>query len=319
MNAGTPAGTLITNQATVGTAELPNLLTDGDGNPATGPEPTVVVVGAGQQLTIDKQVVVVGGGAALAGGQLEYIVTVRNVASVPATNVVITDDFAPLVGRLTYVPASGTLNGLPTGVVFAGNLLTADYSANYGPLAPGATAVLRFRANIDGGLATGTNITNTGTVTWNAPAQTASASVTIAIGGMPGVGLLSGRIWHDIDFDDAFGGGDLALELWNVELLRNGTVGAHHPERRHGSVDDDRRAAERSERRPVRPAVRGPGRGRQHGGPRPDELRLHGRSPADLGRDRAFGLEPAEPEPADRPRTASSTARSDDSPWTARR
>ena len=43
-------------------AELPNLLTDGDGNPATGPEPTVVIVGDVQQLTITKQVSVVGGG-----------------------------------------------------------------------------------------------------------------------------------------------------------------------------------------------------------------------------------------------------------------
>ena len=42
--------------------ELPDLLTDGDGNPATGPEPTIVVVGNGQQLAITKQVAVVGGG-----------------------------------------------------------------------------------------------------------------------------------------------------------------------------------------------------------------------------------------------------------------
>ena len=55
MNAGVPGGTLITNQAVVRSTELPNLLTDGDGNPATGPEPTVVVVGDVQQLSISKQ------------------------------------------------------------------------------------------------------------------------------------------------------------------------------------------------------------------------------------------------------------------------
>ena len=54
VNAGVPAGTLISNQAVVGTNELPDLLTDGDGNPATGPEPTVVVVGDAQQLTITQ-------------------------------------------------------------------------------------------------------------------------------------------------------------------------------------------------------------------------------------------------------------------------
>ncbi|MFA9566256.1 MAG: hypothetical protein ACERLM_16400 [Acidimicrobiales bacterium] len=40
VNAGVPAGTLITNQARVLTADLPDVLTDGDGNPATGPEPS---------------------------------------------------------------------------------------------------------------------------------------------------------------------------------------------------------------------------------------------------------------------------------------
>ncbi|MDH5621081.1 MAG: hypothetical protein OEY74_03285, partial [Gammaproteobacteria bacterium] len=50
VDAAVPRGTLIINQATVYSAELANLLTDGDGNPATGPEPTVVVVGDAQVL-----------------------------------------------------------------------------------------------------------------------------------------------------------------------------------------------------------------------------------------------------------------------------
>ena len=77
-------GTLITNQALVYSVEVPTTLTDGDGNPATGPEPTVVVVGDAQQLSIIKDVSVVGGGAALAGATLEYVVNIRNVAAVPA-------------------------------------------------------------------------------------------------------------------------------------------------------------------------------------------------------------------------------------------
>ena len=47
---------------------------DGDGNPATGPEPTVVVVGDLQELKITKAVSVVGGGPAVAGATLEYVV-----------------------------------------------------------------------------------------------------------------------------------------------------------------------------------------------------------------------------------------------------
>ena len=85
VNAGVPAGTLISNQGLVDTAELPDLLTDGDSNPATGPEPTVVVVGNAQQLTITKLVSVVGGGPALAGSPLEYVVRVTNIAAVPAS------------------------------------------------------------------------------------------------------------------------------------------------------------------------------------------------------------------------------------------
>src|SRR5439155_6418291 len=91
VNPGTPAGTLIVNQGIVDSVELPDLLTDADGNPANGAQPTVVVVGAGQQLSITKQVSVVGGGPAVPGAQLEYLVTVVNVAAVPALNVVMTD------------------------------------------------------------------------------------------------------------------------------------------------------------------------------------------------------------------------------------
>jgi len=130
VNAGTPTGTLISNQAVVSSAGLPNLLTDGDGNPATGPEPTVVVVGAGQQLSISKQVSVVGGGAAVPGAQLEYVVSVVNIAAVPAFNVVITDDLnASQPGQLAYVNLSATMNGSAAGVGFAGSTITANYGS----------------------------------------------------------------------------------------------------------------------------------------------------------------------------------------------
>ncbi len=165
VNDGVPAGTVISNQAVVTSLYVPNLLTDGDGNPATGPEPTVVVVGDAQLLSITKQVAVVGGGAALPGGVLEYVVTITNNASVPAYNVVIRDDLdAEQPGYIVYVAGSATLDGSADGVSFAGTTITADYFARYGALAPGATAVLRFRATIAGALAMGTRITNTGAV-----------------------------------------------------------------------------------------------------------------------------------------------------------
>jgi uncharacterized repeat protein (TIGR01451 family)/fimbrial isopeptide formation D2 family protein len=220
VNAGVVAGTLITNQAVVYTAEIPNLLTDGDGNPATGPEPTVVVVGDAQQLAIVKEVSVVGGGAALPGATLEYAVTVRNVGAVPALYVAINDDLnQPIPGYLTYVDQSATMNGLTNGVAVAGNVITADYSTEYGPLNPDESVVLRFRATIDPNLVEGTTITNTGQVSWNDPPQWADASVSIDVGAMPDAGMLSGYAWHDADHDNTPGAAEQPLEGWTVELL----------------------------------------------------------------------------------------------------
>ena len=88
----------------------------------------------------------------------------------PAINVVITDDLdASQPGQLAYVSGSATMNGSTAGVSFAGSTITANYAAVSGPLAPGAVVVLRFRAVLDAGLATGTVVTNTGVVAWNQP------------------------------------------------------------------------------------------------------------------------------------------------------
>ncbi|HWR14926.1 MAG TPA: hypothetical protein VN577_08860 [Terriglobales bacterium] len=225
VNDGTPAGTVISNQAVVDSVEVPDLLTDGDGNPATGPEPTVVVVGAGQQLSITKQVAVVGGGAALPGAQLEYVVRVTNIAAVPAVNVVITDDLnASQPGQLTYVNGSATLNGATAGVSFSGSTITADYGSATGPLAPGETAVLRFRATLASGAVEGAVVTNTGVVTWNTPAMTASASATFVVGGIPGFAALNGSAWRDSNFDKIHDSGERALAGWSVDLYRDGRL-----------------------------------------------------------------------------------------------
>jgi uncharacterized repeat protein (TIGR01451 family) len=219
VNLGTPVGTLISNQAVVDSVELPNLLTDGDGNPSNGVQPTVVVVGAVQQLAIAKQVSVVGGGPALPGSTLEYVVTATNIAVVDALNVVLTDTLP--AGQLAYVGGSATMNGSAAGVSFAGSTITADYAGVSGPLGPGEVVVLRFRAVLDPGLAIGTVVTNTGVVAWNTPTQTASASVSIVVGGVPGVSVLTGSAWHDADFDDVRDAGERPLPGWTVELYRD--------------------------------------------------------------------------------------------------
>ena len=222
---GLPPGTLIVNQANLATYEVPILLSDGDGNPATGPEPTVVVVGPLQLLSITKQAAVVGGGPAYAGSTLEYTVRVLNIGQVPALYVRIYDDLdVPVPGYLSYVADSATMNGLTDGVVFAGSLLTADYSAEYGALDPGAEIIVRFQATLDMNLVQGTIVTNTAEVQWADPTQTASASVSVTIGGVPGAGVLSGSAWHDTDFDDVFDSAENALESWLVDLYRAGQL-----------------------------------------------------------------------------------------------
>jgi len=222
VNAGVPAGTLITNQGTLTSNELPPELTDADGVPANGNQPTVIVVGAAQLLTVTKQVLVVGGGTAQAGGQLEYVIRATNIGSLPAIHVTVTDDLSPPLGdQLTYVAGSGTLNGATAGVTYAGAMLTADYAAVYGDLQPGGSAVVRFRVQIDPTLAIGTTITNTGVVRWNDPAQTAAASVSLDLGGTPGSAALNGSVWHDASLDRVYDSTEPRLQGWSLELYRN--------------------------------------------------------------------------------------------------
>jgi uncharacterized repeat protein (TIGR01451 family) len=182
------------------------------------------VVGDVQQLRIMKAVSVVGGGPALAGATLEYVVQVTNIGAVPAYSVVIRDDLDATPGQLTYVAGSATLDGGQNGIVVAGQLLTANFSTAYGPLQPGRVITLRFRATLYPSLPVGTRVTNTGTVYWNEPIQQASASVAIDVGGIPGVGLVNGRVWHDADFDRVFDTNEGALEGWTAELYFNDSL-----------------------------------------------------------------------------------------------
>lgn len=215
VNAGVATGTVISNQGNVTSVELPNEPTDADGNPSNGHQPTTIIVGTAQQITIIKQVSVVGGGAALAGGQLEYLVTVSNGGTIAASNVVITDNLSliPFSTQVTYVAGSATLNGIP----LAGSIL----SAPYGTLLPGATLQLRFRVTINATLPMGTTITNSGQVDWNSPTLTAMASVSIDVGGVPGSANLNGHVWHDANFDKVAGATELNLAGWSVDVYRN--------------------------------------------------------------------------------------------------
>ena len=187
----------------------------------------VVVVVPG--LSITKQVTVVGGGAALPGSQLDYLVHVNNPSNNPpnfqADSVVITDDISSAgVGRLTLVNPAPTMNGLTTGVTVVGSVITANYSATNGPLQPGQSIDLRFRTQIAAAVPAGTTLTNTGLVTWNTPTETASASASVVIAGVtgPGAGTLNGTAWLDANFNKAPDTGEPLLQGWTVALFLNG-------------------------------------------------------------------------------------------------
>ncbi|MBI3186580.1 MAG: DUF11 domain-containing protein, partial [Gammaproteobacteria bacterium] len=218
-------GTLISNQGIVSSNEQLDEPTDADGNDANGDQPTVVVVGNTQQLSITKQVFVVNGGVATAGGELEYVIRATNISSVPATNVFITDNLdLPVAGQKTYVPGSGLLNGLSTGVSYVAPIITADYGTSYGLLAPGAVVEFRFRVLLDAALPLGTTVINTATAYWNAANQNASASVSIDVGGTPGTINLNGAVWHDADFDEIQGGSETPLANWRIDLYQNSVM-----------------------------------------------------------------------------------------------
>jgi uncharacterized repeat protein (TIGR01451 family)/fimbrial isopeptide formation D2 family protein len=221
VNAATPVGTIISNQGFVDTNETPVEPSDADGNSANGNQPTLIVVGNVQQLAITKQVSVVGGGAALAGSELEYVVRVTNIGGITATSVVINDDMSlPVAGQKTYVVGSGRLDGLPAGISFAGTVLTATV----GNLAPAAVAELRFRVLLSNTLSIGDSVINTGDVSWDTPASTLSASVSIDIGGTPGSVNINGQVWDDPDFSNDVSNGETLLQDYRVELYRNGSL-----------------------------------------------------------------------------------------------
>src|SRR5262250_2873600 len=176
------AGTIVTNTGVV-TWNTPPQTANGS--------VSITITAVANPLTITKQVSVVGGGAAVPGATLDYLVHVTNTSANPVNPVVITDNLnAAGAGALTYVAGTATMNGSPNGVSVAGNVITANYSATYGPLAPRGTIDLRFRATLGSTLAAGTIVTNTGVVTWNTPPQTASASVSVNIGAVAAPNLV---------------------------------------------------------------------------------------------------------------------------------
>ncbi len=220
-----PATSVISNQGRVISDELPEQFTDSDGNSLNGSQPTDTIVGANSELQITKEVYVVGGGVAEAGGELEYIVTVSNTGLVNATNVMLVD---VIPGNVTFTSGSTKLDGstsfIGSGVAEPGVNLTVNYQLAKGVLEAGEKFTVSYRVVSDAGQLPGTEILNTATVSWTEQNEALSDDATIEIGGAPGVGVIGGHIWHDIirspvgDFTD---GSDINLANWTVQVYLN--------------------------------------------------------------------------------------------------
>ena len=207
-------------------------------------------------------------------------------------------------------PAPATLNGLATGVTVVGSLITADYSTHLRSAAAGRLRRPALPGHDQPARSRWARESRTrGVVYWNNPQQTASASVSIDVGGMPGVGAPERRGLARRRLRQA-------ARRQRATRCRTGSSTCTGTARCCGRSSRTRRAPTASaacapstvatDRYELR--FRAP-----DAGPSTASLGIAD-SPYTNGPQRisdivgAVGQQPPEPQPADRPRTASSTA-----------
>jgi uncharacterized repeat protein (TIGR01451 family)/fimbrial isopeptide formation D2 family protein len=258
VNNAVASGTIISNQGEVTSNEYPDELTDADGNDINGDQPTQIVVGATQRLSISKDVFVVGGGRAQPGSTLEYFIHVENTGptaidlSTLSGEVLKVMDDVDQGALLTYVAGSARLNGVnDPNIIYSAPRLIVNFDDSKRATAtgyqfePGDSFTVRYLAQIGATAVQGQTITNTAAVDWGTQNFTpvnattfirctggtanvdACATSTLAVGGAPGVATLSGQVWHDADFDLTHGSAERVLEGWEVQIYFGaGTVNA---------------------------------------------------------------------------------------------
>jgi len=222
------SNSLIANQGMIISNELPDQFTDADGNSLNGDQPTEIYISAIGELQITKEVFVVGGGVAQAGGTLEYVIEVTNTGFADVFDIQLTD---VLPANVTYTIDSGKLNGSTTFIgsgvtepINPGGSLLVNYQLAKGSLGAGEKFTLAYRVVSDETLVPGSEIRNTASVIWQGVTDAKSDTALIEIGGAPGIGVVGGNIWHDIvrtpagTFTD---GTDLNLQDWTVQLYLN--------------------------------------------------------------------------------------------------
>ncbi len=248
VDGATPLGSVIINQLEVLSAEFPDEFSDDDGNDLNGDQATEIIVGNTQQLSISKDVFVVGGGTAQPGAILEYFINVENTGasaidlSNTSTEVLKIFDDIDQTNLLTYVPGSARLNGVDDpNIVFSSPRLIVNYDITKRASSPtfmfesGDKFTVRYLAQIDATAQQGLNISNTVAIDWGVqqiPANNSTAInctgiaqnvdacsiVDLAVGGAPGVATLSGSLWHDANLDELQDNNERILAGWEIEI-----------------------------------------------------------------------------------------------------
>ncbi|HEY9050905.1 MAG TPA: hypothetical protein VIQ03_05130, partial [Gammaproteobacteria bacterium] len=146
-------------------------------------------------------------------------------------------------GLISYISGSARLNGvLDPNVVYDPPRLIVNFddgkraSSNFYQFNPGDSFTVRYQVRIDPNADQGTDIVNTAAVDWGAQDFTpvnastfirctgasqnvdACATSTLAVGGAPGVAALSGKAWHDSNFDLDDQSNERPLENWEVQI-----------------------------------------------------------------------------------------------------
>ncbi len=158
------------NQGTATSTQTGPVLTDSNGNPSDGNQPTTItaVAGGGATPLLDVQkrwslvIDTPPTGVASPGDTLQYTITIANSGAAAATNVHLTDPVPTCTGALN-----------PCTLFVAGSLVasqgaivtTSPIDVNLGTLGPGATATVSFRVQVDPATADGVIIANQASVT----------------------------------------------------------------------------------------------------------------------------------------------------------
>lgn len=234
------AGTILSNQGRVTGEGFPDEPTDWDNNPTNGHQPTEIVVGAGPALRLQKTYSDLNGGLVVPGERIRYTLVLRNVGTVGATNVTVTDSVP--TAHTTYVAGSTYRNGVLVPDVGADSALVAGI--NLGAVAAGATVTVVFDVTILPSTPDATIIQNQASYTADGPLSGISDSslednvetgndgsdpndddpTRYRVGVPAGKASLSGKVWVDTNGDRVSQPDEPVRAGWIIELLLGDTV-----------------------------------------------------------------------------------------------